>query len=498
MKPKKETFLWDRILFLMVFATVALLSFPAFGADPLKEVASLSANGKSNGDFRQMVRNRSIRVLIPYSKTFYFLDGATQRGATYEMVKEFENAVNTQLESRLLQVHVIIIPTSRERLLPDLIDGLGDIAAGNLTISDHRIQSVDFSDPFIKNISEVLVTGSKPQTFKDISELSGQEIYVRKSSSYHESILQVNKALVAAGKAKIRIIQANDNLEDEDLLEMVDAGLIPMMVIDSHKGQFWARIFENITLHPNITFRENAMVGWAIRKNSPELKKVINDFVKSRKKGTLLGNIIFNRYLKNTSHIQNNLTGKARKRFEETIDLFRKYGELYKIDWLALAALAYQESTIDQSRRSHAGAIGVMQILPTTASDRNVNIPNIGELEPNIHAGTKYLRFMMDRYFNDPSIDTLNRALLTIAAYNAGPARIIKLRKEAKSMNLDPNVWFKNVEVVAARRIGRETVQYVSNIFKYYIAYTFVARQEKAKRKQLQTLMEKPFPSMVE
>jgi len=156
---------------------------------------------------------------------------------------------------------------------------------------------------------------------------------------------------------------------------------------------------------------------------------------------------------------------------------------MYDFDWLLLAALAYQESTIDQSKRSHVGAIGVMQILPTTASDKNVDIPDIEEIEANIHAGTKYLRFMMNRYFTDPSIDRLNRALLTFASYNAGPARVSKLRKEAKAMNLDPNIWFRNVEIVAAKRIGRETVQYVNNIFKYYIAYTFIADQMDAKNK---------------
>ena len=154
---------------------------------------------------------------------------------------------------------------------------------------------------------------------------------------------------------------------------------------------------------------------------------------------------------------------------------------MYDFDWLMLAALAYQESTINQRKKSPAGAIGVMQILPTTANDKNVNISEINEIEHNIHAGTKYLKFMIDRYFDDPGIDRLNRMLLTFASYNAGPAKVSKLRTEAKSMNLDPNVWFHNVEVVAAKRIGRETVQYVANIFKYYIAYTFISNQKEGK-----------------
>ena len=483
MNVRERTIYRSMLVLAMSLAISIFLPFYAFAAQDLEEAVAQNINKKWTGDFEQMVDNRVIRVLIPYSKTFYFLDGASQKGATYEMVKQFEKTINKQLKNRHLKVQVLFIPTSRNRLIPALAEGLGDIAAGNLTITEKRMQLVDFSDPVATGIDEILVTGPKSSPVKNISELSGQEIHVRKSSSYYESLKRVNKTLSAAGKPEIKIFKANEHLEDEDLLEMVNAGLIPMMIIDSHKGKFWAQVFENITLHPEIIFRKDAKIAWAIRKNSPELKKVINSFVKTNKKGTLMGNILFNRYLKSTKYVKNNLADKDRKRFEQTIQFFQKYADMYDFDWLLLAALAYQESTIDQSKRSHVGAIGVMQILPTTASDKNVDIPDIEEIEANIHAGTKYLRFMMNRYFTDPSIDRLNRALLTFASYNAGPARVSKLRKEAKAMNLDPNIWFRNVEIVAAKRIGRETVQYVNNIFKYYIAYTFIADQMDAKNK---------------
>ncbi|MGB5056231.1 MAG: transglycosylase SLT domain-containing protein, partial [Nitrospirales bacterium] len=144
-------------------------------------------------------------------------------------------------------------------------------------------------------------------------------------------------------------------------------------------------------------------------------------------------------------------------------------------------ALGYQESMLDQRKRSSAGAIGVMQLLPSTARDPNVNIPNINKLEPNIHAGVKYLHFLHDRYFKDPNTSELNQWLFAIASYNAGPARIAKLRSEAPSMDLNPNKWFKNVEILAAKHIGRETVQYVSNIYKYFIAYRLILEKEAMK-----------------
>jgi len=150
---------------------------------------------------------------------------------------------------------------------------------------------------------------------------------------------------------------------------------------------------------------------------------------------------------------------------------FKKYAIQYEFDHLMTEALAYQESQLDHNKRSSAGAIGIMQLLPETAADKNVGIPNIENLENNVHAGHKYLRFIQDRYFNESGIDHLNKNLLTFASYNAGPKKILDLRGETKDRGLNPNVWFKNVEVVVAERIGRETVQYVSNIYKYYIAY---------------------------
>jgi membrane-bound lytic murein transglycosylase MltF len=465
---------------LLVLAMVLLFTTAAFGAVDLKEVVA-SLNKPWKGDFEQLVQKRAIRVLIPYSKTFYFLDKASQRGASYEMVKLFEKSINSELKTRHLKIQFVFIPTPREKLIQALAKGFGDIAVGNLTVTDKRMKQVDFSDPFSTDVNEILVTGPQSPSVKGFSDLSGQEIHVRKSSSYYESLEQANKKLAAAKKAGIKIVTVDENLEDEDLLEMLNAGMIPMMIIDSHKGEFWATIFDNITLHHDITFRENSKIAWAIQKNTPGLKKKINAFVKKNKKGTLMGNVIFNRYLKDTRYVNNNLGDKARKRFEETVRFFQKYAKQYKFDWLMLAALAYQESGLDQSKVSHTGAIGVMQVLPSTARDKNINIPNIKEIGPNIHAGTKYLRFILNRYFSAPDIGKLDRVLLTFAAYNAGPARVTKLRSEAKSMNLDPNVWFNNVEVVAARRIGRETVQYVSNIFKYYIAYTYSMDQLKAK-----------------
>ncbi|MFT5728121.1 MAG: membrane-bound lytic murein transglycosylase MltF [Desulforhopalus sp.] len=441
------------------------------------------ATKQFTGDFGEMAKVRVVRALVPYSKTFYFLDRGTAKGASHDLLKEFEKELNKKQKDKHLKTHVLIIPTARDKLLPNLQAGLGDLAVGNLTITKERQKIVDFSDPFLSGVDEIVVTAGNAAKLLSVSDLSGKTIHVRKSSSYYESLRSLNAKLSKENKDVIILIPADENLEDEDLLEMVNGGLMPMVVVDSHKAAFWGQIFKNIKIHSDIKVNSGGSIAWAMRKNSPQLKKVVNSFVKKNKKGTLMGNILFKRYLQNTKYVKNALSDAEIKRFNQTIEIFKKYGKDYDFDWLMIAALSYQESGIDQTKKSHAGAIGAMQILPSTARDKNVNIPDIDKIDANIHAGTKYLRFMMDRYFADEKMDTVNKGLFSFASYNAGPAKVAKLRAEAARMGLDPNIWFRNVEIVAAKRIGRETVQYVSNIYKYYVAYKLiVGNREKSSK----------------
>ena len=175
--------------------------------------------------------------------------------------------------------------------------------------------------------------------------------------------------------------------------------------------------------------------------------------------------------------MENALDSRELQKFRDTAPLFRKYADRFEFDWLQIISQAYQESRLDQSVRSHAGAVGIMQLLPSTAADSNVGIPDISVLENNIHAGNKYLRFIRNSYFEPEAMSDLDKTLFSFASYNAGPARIAGLRAEAEREGLDPNVWFDNVELIAARRIGRETVDYVSNIYKYWIAYRLSREQ---------------------
>ena len=374
-------------------------------------------------------------------------------------------------------------PVRRDELIPGLVKGLGDIAVANLTITAQRQKSVDFSNPFLTGVRELLVTGPAAPSVASLNDLAGKEIHVRKSSSYYESLVQLNSSFKKSGKKPMQLIAADDMLEDEDLLEMVNAGLVPMIIMDSHKAQFWNQIFEKIQVHSEITVRTGGEIAWAFRKNSPKLKAVINEFAKGHKKGTLIGNMLFKRYLKNTQYVKNSVSEQEVKKFQAMVQLFKKYADRYDFDYLMIGAQAYQESGLDHSKRSPSGAIGIMQVLPTTASDPNVNIPEIEKLENNIHAGMKYLRFIINQYYKDEPMDPVDKLLFAFASYNAGPDKVNQLRKKTADMGLNSNVWFHNVEIAAAKEIGRETVHYVSNIYKYYLAYRMLAEQRDRKQR---------------
>jgi membrane-bound lytic murein transglycosylase MltF len=441
-----------------------------------------------SGDFDGMVERRMVRVLVVFSGHLFYFEQGKPRGVVYETLQEFERFINRRLKRGSLRVQVIPIPVTRDRLIPELLAGHADIAAAALTITADRREVVDFSIPLVRDVSEVIVTGPGAGEISGLDTLSGKDVHVRRSSSYYESLQALNRRFAEAGTAPVNVVLADELLEDEDLLEMADVGLLPITVVDSYKADFWAPVFANVTVRHDLPLRTGGEIAWAIRPDSPQLQAILTDFIRKHRDGTLFGNVVAERYLSDASKLRNAASGAELEKLQPTIALFRKYGEQYRLDWRMLAAMAYQESGLDHDKRSHAGAVGIMQVKPSTAADKNVAIADIHLIENNIEAGAKYLRYVEDKYFNDEGLDELNRQLFAIAAYNAGPSRIKRLRKAAARQGLDPNVWFQNVEIVAARSIGRETVSYVRNVFRYYIAYKLAGERRRLMNKADDTI----------
>jgi membrane-bound lytic murein transglycosylase MltF len=442
------------------------------------------------GDLDGMIERRVIRVLTVNSKTFYFHDKGTQRGTVVDAFRLFEDELNKKLaaekklKNKNLKVRVVFIPLRRDQLLPGLAAGKGDIAAANLTITPERQKLVDFTVASLSNVSEVVVAGPASAKVASLDDLSGKEVFVRKSSSYYESLVALNKKFAAEKKPPVTLKEAPETLEDEDLLEMLNAGLIAIIIVDKHKADFWKQIFPKLTVHDSVAVRTGGEVAWAIRKGSPQLKAMLDDFTTRNKVGTSTGNQLLTRYLKNVKYVKNAASDEERKKFMALIQYFQKYGDQYDVDWLLMGAQGYQESQLNQNAKSPVGAIGVMQLMPATGKDMKVG--DITEIEANIHAGIKYMRFMIDQYYDKEPMTKLDKALFAFASYNAGPGRVRQLRQEAAKRGLDPNVWFQNVEYVAAEKVGQETVTYVSNIYKYYIAYRLVLESRAAQKEAVE------------
>jgi membrane-bound lytic murein transglycosylase MltF len=438
------------------------------------------------GDLDGMIERRVIRILTVYSKTFYSMNKGVQRGSSYDIGRLFVDDLNKKLakdnkqKTKHLKVQAVFIPVARAELLQALVAGKGDIVISGVGVTEEHQKLVDFSSPLVSNISVVLVSGPDSPALSSVDDLAGKQVVVRKSSGYYHSLLALNRRFATEKKPAVIIKEAPEELEDEDLIEMVNAGLIPLTVSIDIVASFWKQVFPKITMHEGIPLRTGINLAWPLRKGSPQLKAAADDFAVRHAQGTSIGNQILTRYYRNAKYVKDAGSEAERKKFLALIEYFKKYGDKYDVDWLLMAAQGYQESQLNQGAKSPVGAIGVMQIMPATAKDLNVG--DITQVEANINGGIKYMRWMIDNYYGKEPMTNLDKALFAFAAYNCGAGRVSQLRKEAAKRGLDPNVWFHNVEYVAAEKIGAETVTYVSNIYKYYIAYKLImeSRAERA------------------
>ncbi|WP_038219380.1 lytic transglycosylase F [Vibrio sp. N418] len=457
-----------RALIMVLLLAVLPLQVQALSLEPLTK-------DPHTGDLAALEKKGVIRVLVSADLGFYYIEAGQPKGILAELLYHFEK----QLKQRSSYLNLQVIPVNRDELIPSLEKGYGDLVVANLTITDKRKQEIEFSRPVLNDVQEWLITSKQTPQYYQLSQLSGKDIWVRPSSSYYESLQTLNQRLHQLGKPLVEIHFLDETLQDIEIIELVNQGHIGATVLDSHKSELWLKVMDNIHAHKKVPLRRSGKIAWALRKNSPQLKKLVDNYLDEYRSGTLLGNVIYGKYLDNTRWLKKILDPKHISHLESLSKLFDHYSNQYDFDPLMISAQSYQESGLDQSKVSHQGAVGIMQVLPSTASDPNVNIPNIYKLENNIHAGVKYMRFLKDRYFNDEAITPDNQVYFSLAAYNAGPGNIRKMRRLAKQHGYDPNVWFKNVEIIARRNIGREPVHYVSNINRYFIIYKQLASLKK-------------------
>jgi membrane-bound lytic murein transglycosylase MltF len=460
----------------------ATASPDSLGVPSLDQLSRL-ASQRWTFDLDSMLARRVIRVLVVPSRMLYFVDRGVQRGTAFEAVREFEQSLNRRLRTGALPVECVFIPVGRDELFQRLAEGKGDLAVAALTVTPERQRLVDFSVPMYTDGREIVVTGPGAPPLRSLGDLAGHEVYVRASSSHAEHIRALNRQWVRQGRKPIVIRPADENLEDGDILELVSAGVVAIAVVDGVDADFYKPLLAGLTVRDDLVLASGASLAWAIRKGTPQFRAEVDRFVRGHRVGTTFGNVVARRYFESNRWITNPASPEQSRRFDEVVSAFERAGEEFDLDPLLLLAQGYQESGLDQRRRSSAGAVGVMQIKPSTAAGDPINITDVDRLENNVRAGAKYLRFIIDRYYRDASMTPLDKEVFAMASYNAGPARIAGLRRQAGAAGLDSNRWFRNVEVLAAREVGRETVDYVSNIYKYYLAQRLLQQRREARER---------------
>ncbi len=431
---------------------------------------------KWQGDLDGIVRRRILRVLVAPNKLGFYFDGSEIHGALYEFCQEFERFLNHRLHTGNLAIHLVFIPVGRDNLLPKLADGYGDLVATMMVTSSRPPYAVDFTDPLYDDAKSVIVSGPGEQLSR-VEDLSGREVYYFSNTIPYENLSRLSHDLERDGKPPIHLTPAAPDLQVEDLLEMVNAGLVPMTVAEDKVAQYWAKVLPNLKIHSQIAAAASPL-AWAVQQKTPQLQSVVNEFIRVHKIGTLYGNTVTAKYLNRIHWVKDAIAGEDLAHFEEMVRLFHTYGDKYHFPYLLLAAQGYQESGLNPGLRSKAGAVGVMQIKPSTAAADPIDITGIEKIDRNIEAGAKYLRYMVSHYYANEPMDQITKGLFALASYNAGPDRIEKLRPLAIAEGYDPNLWFNNVEFIAARQIGAETPNYVSNIYKYYLAYKMITEQD--------------------
>ncbi|WP_051333629.1 transglycosylase SLT domain-containing protein [Aliagarivorans marinus] len=438
-------------------------------ADP--ELYPFYVDDDFTGDLDALRERKVIRALVTYGKSDFYIANGEMMGIQVELLRHYEAFLNQGIRRDVDKVKVKLLPVNFDQLLPYLQQGKGDIAAAFLTATPERSKQVSFALGNAQGVSEILVSNTSQPEVTSWGELSGKEIHVLKGSSYVEHLKALNLTLQIEGKKPIKIVEADEHLLSEDLLELVNAGVIPRTLIDDYKAQLWQKVYPQLRLDSHLQVSREQKLGWAVRKDNPQLLDSVQSYVASKaKQGSLLGNMLLNRYFDQTAWIADLDEAQARDRIHRYLPYFEKYAEEYSFNSLALIAQAFQESKLDNSKVSHRGAKGIMQLLPATA--KQVGINDLNDPEQNILAGVRYLDWLREHYLPMEGVDPSDQMAMLWAGYNAGPSKLKQMRKLAAEMGLDANRWFGNVEIAAGRIIGSETVRYVSNVYKYYVAYS--------------------------
>lgn len=415
------------------------------------------------GDLDRIIKARYLRVLTTKNPYDYYVHNGEIKGVQYEMVREFVGQLNRKyIKEGELKIAFEMIPVDFDQLIPMLNSGKGDMIAVGMTRTSQRDSRANFTLPY-QVADDVIVTRSElaKETWK------GKTFFVQKGSSYFETLSKSGKP--------VSIREVDANLNAENMMELVSLKSADYTLVNSYWAGKLTKRFKNLVILREKPFRKRVAIRWAARKRSPRLLSELNSFIPKVRKGTLLGNTFGHKYFDDLSRLQSEYFDTAAQRISKFDDSLKKYAKEFGFDWRLLAAQCLQESRFDPEIVNQWGAIGLFQIKQATADEPYISVGPIrgsGNFDNNIHAGVKYLSWLK-KYFFDTQKDMAEEEKLRfmLAAYNAGPTRVQEAIAKAKELGLNPDIWFRNVELAMLELGAPEPVIYVSEINKHYVSY---------------------------
>ena len=467
----------------LILPLVCLWALTACGPDRNASKRSERADDPVAYDLPQIVDKGVLRVITTYSPTGYFIYKGKTMGFEYELFKRLADHLKVRLE--------VVLARNVDSVIPMLNRGEGDIIALGYTITSDRKEWVDFTDSYL--ITHQALIQKKPDNWrkmtldqidktliKDVTELIGDTISVRKNSSYYRRVKQLSNEI--GGKVHIDILPGS--LSDEEIIQKVAMGEIRYSVIDYNKAAIHKSYFPVIDVGTPVSLSQR--IGWAVRKTSPELLKTINEGLAEIKSKPDY-NVIYRRYFENRKYFNRRLdseyyTGVTGK-FSKYDEMVKKYSKDLGWDWILVKSLIYQESMFRNNRTSWSGAQGLMQLMPGTAEELGVN--DLNDPEQNIKAGSLYLKKMHSSWEQIP--DSIQRIKFAMASYNCGLGHIKDAQRLAEKYGRDSLSWDNGVDffvknlsnpkyfndpvVKYGYARGSEPYDYVQDIFERYRNY---------------------------
>ncbi|SDS44583.1 MltF family protein [Pseudomonas oryzae] len=440
------------LLGLLPLPAQARLAGPPEGwsaAESVRDLAAIRASGQ-------------LRVLVNQSRHSSGMVRGEAIGVEYHRLRAFEQYLNrTARDGR--EVRLRLIPLPKEQLLPALLRGEGDLVAPGELLPVRRGMAVRASAPIQHDVPLVVVARQGNRRYQRLEQLAGRSLALPAGSAAREALQRLNAGL----KTPIVADWQDPTLAVEDVLEMVQAGILPMTAVELPIAERWAKVMPKLRIDRHLVLAQKDDLSWYVHRAAPSLRAGIDLFLREYRPPADQDQVL-QRVYRRLYKVRQPLGPTERQRLERVRPTLMRHARAQSLDWLLLAALAFKESTLNPNARGAGGARGLLQVTPAAA--RSVGVGNAASLDGNVQAGAKYLAMIRRRYFASSQLNERERMAFVLAAYNMGPQRVQSLRAEARRRGLDPNRWFFQVERLAAERIGMGVVSYVSSVNKYHLA----------------------------